>query len=260
MKNPFSLAGQVALITGSSRGIGHELARGFGRAGASVVVHGRTPQRVASALTALKECSRSEGWIGSLGSSCFDVTDEPGVEDSLSIIVKEHEKIDILVNNAGITHREPLVNVSLENWNAVIATDLTGAFLVGRNAARYMLARGSGSIINICSIQTELARPTIGAYVSAKGGLRNLTRAMAAEWAGSGVRVNALAPGYIETELTANLVADESFNSWIVGRTPASRWGSVQDLVGPAIFLASSAASFVHGQTLFVDGGMSVVV
>lgn len=168
--------------------------------------------------------------------------------------------IEVLVNNAGLQHREPLLEVSLDNWNRVLQVDLTSAFLVGREVARHQLVRGSGKIINICSIQTDLARPSIAAYTSAKGGLRNLTRAMTAEWAAGGLQINGLAPGYIHTEMTQALVDDSTFNNWILGRTPAARWGTVDDLVGPAIFLASRASSYMNGQVLFVDGGMTAVV
>lgn len=260
MTNLFALDGAVALVTGSSRGIGRELAIGFGRAGATVVVHGRDTTKLDSTLVEIRALAEAEGWAGAISASSFDVTAEAEVDRAIDGILEEHGRLDVLVNNAGITHREPLVDVSLDDWNRVIETNLTGAFLVGRSAAQPMLAQGSGSIINICSVQTDLARPTIAPYVAAKGGLRNLTRAMTAEWASRGVRVNGIAPGYIATELTAPLIADEDFNSWITGRTPAGRWGAVADLVGPAVFLASDAAAFVHGQVLFVDGGMTVVV
>ena len=168
--------------------------------------------------------------------------------------------IELMVNNAGLQHREPLLEVSLDNWNRVLQVDLTSAFLVGREVARHQLVRGSGKIINICSVQTDLARPSIAAYTAAKGGLRNLTRAMTAEWAAGGLQINRLAPGYIHTEMTQALVDDSMFNNWILGRTPAARWGTVDDLVGPAIFLASRASSYMNGQVLFVDGGMTAVV
>ena len=168
--------------------------------------------------------------------------------------------LDILVNNAGIQHRVPMLDLDVADWERVISTDLTSAFLVGREAARHMIPRGRGKIINICSVQTDLARPTIAPYVAAKGGLRNLTRAMTAEWAASGLQINGIAPGYIHTEMTQNLVDDEQFNTWILGRTPAHRWGTPKDLAGPVVWLASSGSDFVNGQTIFIDGGMTVVV
>ena len=153
-----------------------------------------------------------------------------------------------------------MLDVSLADWNRVITTDLTSAFLVGREVARHQLARGSGKIINICSVQTDLARPSIAPYTAAKGGLRNLTRAMTAEWAAGGLQINGIAPGYIHTEMTQALVDDTAFNDWILGRTPAARWGTVDDLIGPAVFFASPASNYVNGQVLFIDGGMTAVV
>jgi len=190
----------------------------------------------------------------------FDVTDSDQVQSAVADIESRIGPIEVLVNNAGLQHREPLLEVSLDNWNRVLQVDLTSAFLVGREVARHQLVRGSGKIINICSVQTDLARPSIAAYTAAKGGLRNLTRAMTAEWAAGGLQINGLAPGYIHTEMTQALVDDSTFNNWILGRTPAARWGTVDDLVGPAIFLASRASSYMNGQVLFVDGGMTAVV
>ena len=168
--------------------------------------------------------------------------------------------VGVLVNNAGVQHRVPLVDLDAADWRRVLETDLTSAFLVGRAVARSMIGRGRGKIINVASVQSDLARPGIGPYTAAKGGLRTLTRAMAAEWARSGVQVNALAPGYLATEMTQALVDDADFTAWVVGRTPAARWGTTADLVGPAVWLASPASDFVNGQTIFVDGGMTVVV
>jgi gluconate 5-dehydrogenase len=152
------------------------------------------------------------------------------------------------------------VHVSLADWRRVLDIDLTGAFVVGRDVAGRMLPRRTGKIINICSVQTDLARQTIGPYTAAKGALRNLTRAMTAEWAGDGLQINGIAPGYIHTEMTQNLVDDEAFNAWILGRTPARRWGTAADVVGPAGWLSSNASDYVNGQVIFVDGGMTVVV
>lgn len=166
----------------------------------------------------------------------------------------------IIVNSAGVQHREPLIDLDLQDWERVIQTNLTSTFIVGREAARYMLPRGKGKIINIASVQADLARPTIGPYTASKGGVRNLTRAMAAEWAGSGLQINALAPGYIHTTMTQNLVDDPKFNDWVIGRTPAGRWGTVEDLIGPAVWLAGDGSDFVNGQVIYVDGGMTVVV
>jgi gluconate 5-dehydrogenase len=225
----FDLTGRTALVTGSSRGIGNALARALADAGATVVLNGVNAERLKAA--------EAVAWV----------------EDNVG-------PLEILVNNAGIQHRVAMLDLDVKDWERVISTDLTSAFLVGRAAARFMVPRGRGKIINICSVQTDLARPTIAPYIAAKGGLRNLTRAMTAEWAAAGLQINALAPGYIHTEMTQNLVDDEQFNSWILGRTPAHRWGTPEDLAGPAVWLASSGSDFVNGQTIFIDGGMTVVV
>ena len=255
--NPiFDLTGRVALVTGSSRGIGNALARALGDAGAIVVLNGLDVPR-------LKEADRKLAGSyapGRVHSCAFDVTDDAEVTRGISWIEDNVGPLDILVNNAGIQHRVAMLDLDVRDWDRVIAADLTSAFLVGRAAARHMIKRGRGKIINICSVQTDLARPTIAPYVAAKGGLRNLTRAMTAEWAASGLQINGIAPGYIHTEMTQSLVDDEQFNSWILGRTPAHRWGTVQDLAGPAVWLASSGSDFVNGQTIFIDGGMTVVV
>ncbi|PRX51282.1 gluconate 5-dehydrogenase [Prauserella shujinwangii] len=252
----FDLSGRVALVTGSSRGIGRALAAGLARAGATVVLNGRDPGRLETARAELA----AEHPAAEFHPAAFDVTDADAVRAAVAGIADRVGDVDILVNNAGFQHRQPLLELSVEDWEAVLRADLTSAFLVGRAVAPGMIARGRGRIVNICSVQAELARPAIAPYTAAKGGLRNLTRAMAAEWARHGLQVNGLAPGYIATELTAPLVADERFSAWVTERTPACRWGDTGDLVGPAVFLASDAAAFVNGQVLFVDGGMTAVV
>ncbi|MDQ4502289.1 glucose 1-dehydrogenase [Sinomonas sp. ASV322] len=252
----FDLTGRTALVTGSSRGIGNALARGLAAAGATIVVHGRDPERAEEARRKLA----TDFGDDRVHAVAFDVTDPDGAAAGVAEAEAKAGPLRILVNNAGIQHRVPLFDLDPADWDRVIRTDLTSAFLVGREAARGMAERGTGKIINICSVQTDLARPSIGAYTSAKGGLRNLTRAMAAEWASSGLQINGIAPGYIHTEMTQNLVDDPEFNSWILGRTPARRWGTVEDIAGPVVWLASDASDFVNGQTIFVDGGMTVVV
>lgn len=252
----FDLTGRIALITGSSRGIGYAIAAGLGRAGATIVLNGVDKVRLETAKAALEQ----ELGEDRVFASAFDVTDASQVSTAIRSIEDNHGPLQILVNNAGIQRRTPLLDLAPEDWDQVIGTNLSSAFLVGREAARYMTARGQGKIINICSIQSELARPTIGAYTASKGGLRNLTRAMTAEWAASGVQINGLAPGYIHTAMTQPLVDDEAFNSWVLSRTPSARWGTPQDLMGPALWLASDASNYVNGQTVFIDGGMSVVV
>ncbi|MFF5790567.1 SDR family oxidoreductase [Paeniglutamicibacter sp. NPDC012692] len=254
--NLFDLTGRIALVTGSSRGIGRELAAALADAGATVVLHGRDEARLAE--TAAEFTARYGA--GRIFSCAFDVTDAEAVALNIARIEAAVGPLRILVNNAGIQHRVPLLDLDVADWQRVLDTNLTSAFLVGREAARGMLERGAGKIINICSVQTDLARPTISAYTAAKGGLRNLTRAMTAEWAASGLQINGIAPGYIHTEMTQKLVDDPDFNSWILGRTPAGRWGTVADLAGPAVWLASDGSNYVNGQTIFIDGGMTVVV
>lgn len=256
MSRLFDLTGRTALVTGSSRGIGNALARALIDAGATVVLNGINPERLKVAEAALA----SESLPGRVYSCAFDVTSDAEAARGIAWVEENVGPLDILVNNAGIQHRVPMLDLDVADWERVIATDLTSAFLVGRAAARYMIPRGRGKIINICSVQTDLARPTIAPYVAAKGGLRNLTRAMTAEWAGAGLQINGIAPGYIHTEMTQNLVDDAEFNAWILGRTPARRWGTVEDLAGPAVWLASDGSNFVNGQTIFIDGGMTVVV
>ena len=255
MSSLFDLTGRVALVTGSSRGIGNALARALADAGATVVLNGINGERLKDAAAAMA----ADFAPGRIHSVAFDVTSDAAAR-GIAWVEEHVGPLEILVNNAGIQHRVPMLDLDVKDWERVISTDLTSAFLVGRAAARFMIPRGHGKIINICSVQTDLARPTIAPYIAAKGGLRNLTRAMTAEWAASGLQINGIAPGYIHTEMTQNLVDDEQFNSWILGRTPANRWGTVQDLAGPAVWLASSGSDFVNGQTIFIDGGMTVVV
>jgi len=232
------------------------IADGLARAGAAVILNGRDEPRLAQALESARRRMPGTRW-----SACaFDVTDEAAIEDAVAHRESVSGPIDILVNNAGLQVRTPLTEISQENWRSVIETNLTSAFLVGRSVARRMLPRGRGKIINVCSVQSELARPGIAAYTAAKGGLRNLTRAMAAEWSGVGIQVNGLAPGYIRTEMTRSLAADPEFDTWVRNRTPARRWGNPEDLAGPAVWLASPASDFVTGQVIYVDGGMTSVV
>ena len=239
----FDLNGKIALVTGSSRGIGLSMAKGLAEAGATIVLNGVDPSRLATARAGLAQQFTEDR----VAAQAFDVVDEHAVRAAVESIETNIGPIDILVNNAGIQHREPLLDVSVENWRRVIDVDLTSAFIVGRRVARGMIERRRGKIINICSVQTDLARVTIGPYTAAKGALRNLTRAMTAEWAGAGLQINGIAPGYIHTEMTQNLVDDKDFNAWVLGRTPAARWGSCADLVGPTIWLASDASGYVNG-------------
>ena len=247
----FSLTHKTALVTGSSQGIGLAIARGLAEAGAHVILNGRNAEKLAQAEATFKQaglCAES---------CCFDVTNPEEIKKALKSI---GSKIDILVNNTGIQKRSLLVDMPLSDWKAVIDTNLTSAFIVSQAVAKGMIERKSGKIVNICSLMSELARPTTGNYAASKGGLKMLTKAMCGEWAKENIQINGLAPGYISTELTQVLKNDPKFDAWIKGRTPANRWGEVEDLVGACVFLCSPAANFVNGQILTVDGGLSAVI
>jgi gluconate 5-dehydrogenase len=220
-----------------------------------VVLHGRDAGRLAAARDELATRSGTK-----VCTVAFDVTDPDAVRDGVQRAEAAAGPIDILVNNTGVQHREPILDVSPGDWDRVLQTNLTSAFLVSRAVAAGMVTRGHGKIVNICSVQTWLARPGIAAYAASKAGLAALTRGMCAEWAGHGLNVNALAPGYVVTELTRALVDDPAFDSWIRGRTPAGRWATVDDLTGTLIWLAAPASDFVNGQVIAVDGGLTVVV
>ena len=246
----FDLTGRTALVTGATSGIGLALARGLAEAGASVVVNGRDSQRIADTVAALQsDRLKAHG-------ARFDVTDEAAIAPEIARVEAEIGPIDILVNNAGIQRRAPLLDMPLATFDEVVRTNLTGVFLVGQAVARGMVARRRGKIINICSLASEVARKTIAPYVSAKGAVKQLTRAMCVEWAASNVQVNGIGPGYFATPLNTTLKADPAFDDWVKARTPAGRWGETQELVGAAIFLASPASDFVNGQVIYVDGGL----
>jgi gluconate 5-dehydrogenase len=251
MSNPFSLEGRTALVTGSSQGIGFSLARGLAAAGARVILNGRDGAKLAAAAATLT----AEGHR--VDAVPFDVTDGPEVRETIDRIEREIGPIDILVNNAGIQRRAPLQDFAEETWSELMRTNLDSVFLVGQAVARHMIERRRGKIINICSVQSALARPNIAPYAASKGALAMLTKGMCTDWAPFGLQVNGLAPGYFETELTRPLVDDETFSAWLKGRTPARRWGKVEELNGAAVFLASSAADFVNGHILYVDGGIT---
>jgi gluconate 5-dehydrogenase len=250
----FRLDGRLALVTGSSTGIGLALARGLAQAGAPVVLNGRDRARLAAAAAAL----RAEGHT--VHESAFDATDPAAVEAAVASIEAQQGPIEILVNNAGITRRAPFTELRVEDWNAVMGTNVSGPFLVGQSVARRMVARRRGRIINICSVMSELGRPGTAAYTASKGALKMLTKAMAIELAAHGITVNGIGPGYFATELTAPLVADEQFSAWVAKRAPIGRWGRVEELAPVAVFLASDAAAFVNGHVLYVDGGMTAAL
>lgn len=250
----FDLAGRTALVTGSSQGLGLAFARGLAQAGAAIVLNGRDEKK----LTAAADALRSEG--ARVATAAFDVTNGAATFAAIEKVEKDVGAIDILVNNAGIHRRAPLEEMTEAQWREVIDTNLTSAFLVARAVAPRMIARRAGKIINICSLMSDLGRPTTGNYAAAKGGLKMLTRAMAVEWAKHNIQINAIGPGYFATELTAPLVQNPEFNGWICKRTPAGRWGKPEELVGTAVFFASPASDFVNGQIVYVDGGLSAAI
>ncbi|MFK0278671.1 SDR family oxidoreductase [Ensifer sp. NPDC090286] len=250
----FDLSGRTALVTGSTRGLGNAIARGLGDAGAHLVLNGRSVDAVAEASKAM----RADGYT--VYEAAFDVTSEPDVVKTFERFDTEGLEIDILINNAGIQHRQPMVELALADWQRVIDTNLTSAFLIGREAARRMIARGHGKIVNIGSLTSELARATVIPYTVAKGGVKMLTKGMAAEWAKDGIQANAIGPGYMLTDMNEALIKNPQFDAWVKGRTPAARWGKPEELVGAAVFLSAPASDYVNGQMIFVDGGMLSVL
>jgi gluconate 5-dehydrogenase len=251
----FDLSGKTALVTGSSDGLGLAVARGLAAAGAGVVLNGRDERKLAAALKSFEAEGRRAL------ARAFDVADEAAVRAAFEHLDASGVEIDILVNNAGFQLRKPMLEVTTDEWRRVVETHLTGSFQVGREAARRMIERGrGGKIINMASLASEVARATIAPYTAAKGGIKMLTRAMAAEWAPHDIQANAIGPGYIETEMTKPLMADPKFDAWVKGRTPSGRWGKPDDLIGVAVFLASPASAYVNGQIIYVDGGLLAVI
>jgi gluconate 5-dehydrogenase len=248
------LSNRVALVTGAARGLGLAIAHGLARAGALVVLNGRDATALASARDDIEKAG------GRADSAVFDVTDRAAVRAGIEAIESRHGAVDILVNNAGIQRRHPVADFPAEDWGAIIATNLTAPFYVAQAVIPGMVKRGRGSIVNIASLTSELGRPTIVPYTAAKGGVRQLTRGLATELGPTGVRVNAIAPGYFVTEMNRALIDNREFDAWVKSRTPMRRWGDPQELAGIAVFLCSDAASYITGQTVFVDGGMSVAM
>jgi len=247
----FDLTGRLALVTGSSRGIGRAIAEGYVAGGARVLINGRDVAAVNAAVNAIGKNAIP---------APFDVTDKSTIETAVTKIENDVGPIDILVNNAGMTKRAPIVEFPEADWRQIMATNLDSVFFVTQAVARRMIARERGKIVNICSVMSELARPTISPYTASKGAVKMLTKAMCAEFAKYGITANGISPGYFGTELNTALMNDEKFSAWVCSRTPAGRWGKVEELQGAAIFLASDASSFVNGHILFVDGGMTAVV
>jgi gluconate 5-dehydrogenase len=255
MDSLFDIEGRLALVTGSSRGLGHALAKGLAERGARVVLHGRDPDKLAEVARTMNAVTGAE-----IATAAFDVTDAAAVKTGLDTLVAEHGLPDILVNNAGLQRRAPLAEFEAADWDAVIATNLSSAFYMASTLARRMSERGSGKIVNIGSVQSKLARETIAPYAASKGGVAMLTRGMAADLARYGIQVNCISPGYFQTDMNTQLWQDDDFNAWIEKRTPAARWGRIEELVGTLVYLCSDASSFVSGQNIFVDGGMTSVV
>jgi gluconate 5-dehydrogenase len=252
--HPFDLSGRIALVTGAYRGLGFAIAQGLAQAGATVVLNGRKQEALAAAAKTLTDA----GLAASI--SVFDVAAGDAVRAGIAAIERAHGRLDILVNNAGIQRRNPLVDFKQQDWDDIIATNLTAPFLVSQAALPGMIARRSGKIIHIASLMSELGRPTVVPYTAAKGGVRQLTRGMAVELAPHNIQVNAIAPGYFATEMNRALIDNPEFNAWVCKRTPAGRWGEPPEIAGLAVFLASAAANYLTGQLIMIDGGMSVAL
>ena len=247
----FRLDGRLALVTGSSSGIGLALARGLGQAGAKLVLNGRDAAKLATAAASLRELGLT------VFERAFDVTDLAASEAAVAAIEAEIGAIDILVNNAGLQRRGAFHEFAPDDWQAVMRTNVDSMFNVGQAVAKRMVPRGRGRIINICSVQSELGRPGIAPYAASKGAVKMLTKGMAIDLGPFGITVNGIGPGYFKTELTQKLVDDPTFSAWLINRTPSRRWGDVDDLAPAAVFLASDAGRFVNGHILYVDGGVT---
>lgn len=250
----FDLSGKTALITGSSRGLGRAFAEGLAGAGARIILNGIDETRLHQTAAEMQD----QG-LNTL-TAAFDVTNEAAVVAAFERFDRDGIDVDILVNNAGIQFRKPMLELASADWQRVIDTNLTSAFLVGREAARRMAVRGFGKIINVGSLTSELARATVAPYTVAKGGIKMLTKAMAAEWAEKGIQANAVGPGYMITDMNEALLSDPKFDAWVKGRTPARRWGRPEELAGTVIYFASSASDYVNGQIVYADGGMISVL
>jgi len=251
---PFDLTGHVALVTGAYRGMGFAIARALALAGATAVLNARRADAIAPSLRALQD----EGLAAD--SALFDVTDAEGIQRAVAAIADAHGPVSILVNNAGIQRRHAFVDFPDADWDAIMATNLTGPYRVSKAVLPAMLERRRGKIIHIASLMSDLARPTVVPYITSKGGIRQLTRGMAVELAPHNIQVNAIAPGYFNTEINRALLDNSEFDAWVKKRTPAGRWGEPAEIGGLALFLASRAADYMTGQLVTIDGGMSVAL
>jgi gluconate 5-dehydrogenase len=247
----FDLTGKIAFITGASYGIGYAIAKAYAAAGATIVFNDINQELVDKGIASYQaDGIKAHGYV-------CDVTDENGVNALVEQVTQEVGVIDILVNNAGIIKRIPMTEMSAADFRKVIDIDLNGPFIVSKAVIPGMIKKGHGKIINICSMMSELGRETVSAYAAAKGGLKMLTRNIASEYGEYNIQCNGLGPGYIATPQTAPLrVKGNPFNDFIIAKTPAARWGTPEDLQGPAVFLASDASNFVNGHVLYVDGGI----
>lgn len=255
MHKLFDLSGKTALITGSSRGLGFAYAQGLASAGASVVLSGTHHETLQTAIETLtSQGYHATGYV-------FDVANETQIIDVFKQMDQAGVTIDIVVNNAGIQHRQPMVELELKDWQRVLDVHLTGTFLVSREAAKRMIKRQSGGkFINICSLTSEQARPTVAPYTAAKGGVKMLTKSMSAEWAQYHIQANAIGPGYILTDMNEALINDHAFDTWVKNSNPTKRWGKTEELIGTAIFLAAPASDYINGQVIYVDGGWLAVL
>lgn len=250
----FDLTGRTALVTGSARGLGRAMAEGLGRAGARLLINGTDAGRTEAACLEMRAAGLSAEALA------FDVTDEAAILAAFADLDARGVVVDILINNAGIQHRQPMVELSTADWRRVIEANLTAAFVLGREAAKRMIPRGRGKIVNIGSLTSDLARATVAPYTASKGAIKMLTKSMAAEWAVHGIQANAIGPGYMITTMNEALINNPEFDAWVKGRTPAKRWGKPEELIGAAVFLSSTASDYVNGQIIYVDGGMLSVL
>ena len=249
----FDLSGKRALVTGSSQGIGYGIAKGLAEAGAEIILNGRDVKKLGLAAARLRQAGHK------IHEAAFDVTSAVEVAKAVEHIEAEGP-IDVLFNNAGMQFRTPLEDFPAEKFQELLRVNVESVFLVGQAVARHMIKRGCGKIINICSVQSELGRPSIAPYTATKGAVKMLTKGMCADWAKHGIQVNAIGPGYFKTELNKALVENPEFSGWLEKRTPAGRWGDTEELVGASVFLASQASSFINGHILYVDGGITSVL
>lgn len=246
----FNLTGKTALITGSGRGLGYSYAEGLAKAGATVILNDRNEEVLNESVGKLT----NQGLLAK--GLAFDVADEEAVNQAFEKLDSQNIHVDILINNAGIQFRQPMIELELKDWKKVIDVNLNSVFIVSKAAANRMIKkRTGGKIINIGSLTSEAARATVAPYTAAKGGVKMLTKAMAAEWAVHNIQANAIGPGYILTDMNAALIENEEFDAWVKSSNPTQRWGHPDELIGTAVYLSSNASNYVNGQIIYVDGG-----